>query len=123
MPNIKEIAKLAGVSVSTVSRVLNNHKYVNEQKRAKVLQIIEEHNYVQNSNAVHPSTGKTKVLGVTLPMVNNQYYSTILEGIAAEAARHDYKLMVCQTNNSLEHERSILQLLANKKIDDYKNGK
>lgn len=117
VPNIKEIAKLAGVSVSTVSRVLNNHKYVNEQKRAKVLQIIEEHNYVQNSNAVHLSTGKTKVLGVTLPMVNNQYYSTILEGIAAEAARHDYKLMVCQTNNSLEHERSILQLLTNKKID------
>lgn len=117
MANIREIAKLAGVSVSTVSRVLNNHKYVNERKRAKILKIIEEHNYVQNSNAVHLATGKTKVLGVTLPLVNNQYYSAILEGIAAEAARHDYKLMVCQTNNNLEHERSILHLLTNKKID------
>lgn len=115
--NIREIAKMAGVSVSTVSRVLNNHPYVNEQKRAEILKIIAEHNYVQNSNAVHLSTGKTMVLGVTLPLVNNQYYSSIIEGIAAEAARLQYKLMVCQTNNSPEQERSILHLLKNKKID------
>ncbi|NRS50887.1 LacI family DNA-binding transcriptional regulator [Brevibacillus sp. HB2.2] len=117
MANIREIAKLAGVSVSTVSRVLNNHPYVNEKKRAEILKIIEEQNYVQNSNAVHLSTGKTMVIGVTLPLVNNQYYSSIIEGIAAEAAQHHYKLMVCQTNNNPEQERSVLHLLKNKKID------
>jgi Transcriptional regulators len=115
--NIREIARLAGVSVSTVSRVLNNHPYVNEQKRAEIMRIIAELNYVQNSNAVHLSTGKTKVIGVTLPLVNNQYYSSIIEGIAAEAARHQYNLMVCQTNNVPEQEHNILRLLKNKKMD------
>ncbi|MBG9566853.1 LacI family DNA-binding transcriptional regulator [Brevibacillus agri] len=117
MANIREIARLAGVSVSTVSRVLNNHPYVSEQKRAEIMRIIKERNYVQNSNAVHLSTGKTMVVGVTLPLVNNQYYSSIIEGIAAEAARHQYNLMVCQTNNSSEQEQSILRLLKNKKMD------
>ena len=52
MTNIRKIAELAGVSVSTVSRVLNNHPYVNEQKRKEILAIIEELNYTQNVNAI-----------------------------------------------------------------------
>lgn len=58
MTNIRKIAELAGVSVSTVSRVLNNHPYVNEQKRKEILAIIEELNYTQNVNAIHLVKGK-----------------------------------------------------------------
>ena len=79
MTNIRKIAELAGVSVSTVSRVLNNHPYVNEQKRKEILAIIEELNYTQNVNAIHLVKGKTNVIGVLLPHVNDQYYSAIIE--------------------------------------------
>jgi DNA-binding LacI/PurR family transcriptional regulator len=114
---IRQIAKLANVSVSTVSRVLNNHPYVNEPTRMKVQTIIDQLNYTPNSNAIHLSKGKTNVIGISLPLVNNQYYSSILEGIAKEAAKANYHLMVCQTNNNAEKEKEILHLLRNKKMD------
>lgn len=62
MANIKDIAKRAGVSVTTVSRVLNNHPYVREDKREAVLQAMEEFNYQRNINAVHLSKGRPFLL-------------------------------------------------------------
>ncbi|MEN1938045.1 LacI family DNA-binding transcriptional regulator [Paenibacillus sp. 102] len=117
MTNIRKIAELAGVSVSTVSRVLNNHPYVNEQKRKEILAIIEELNYTQNVNAIHLVKGKTNVIGVLLPHVNDQYYSAIIEGISKETAKNNYHMMLCQTNYSEERELEILQMLKMKKLD------
>ena len=70
MANIKQIAKTAGVSISTVSRVLNNHPYVKEEKRKRVLDAVEELNYAKNINAVHLIRGKTYTIGVMLPFIN-----------------------------------------------------
>lgn len=117
MTNIRKIAELAGVSVSTVSRVLNNHPYVNEQKRKEILAIIEELNYTQNVNAIHLVKGKTNVIGVLLPHVNDQYYSAIIEGISKETAKNNYNMMLCQTNYSEERELEILHMLKMKKLD------
>lgn len=117
MTNIKKIAELAGVSVSTVSRVLNNHPYVNEQKRKEILAIIEKLNYTQNSNAIHLVRGKTNVIGVLLPFINNQYYSAIIEGISREAVKYNYNMMLCQTDNSADKEIEILNMLKMKKLD------
>ncbi|MGE6538861.1 LacI family DNA-binding transcriptional regulator [Bacillus luti] len=117
MTNIRKIAELAGVSVSTVSRVLNNHPYVNEQKRKEILAIIEELNYTQNVNAIHLVKGKTNVIGVLLPHVNDQYYSAIIEGISKETAKKNYNMMLCQTNYSEERELEILNMLKMKKLD------
>lgn len=117
MTNIKKIAEIAGVSVSTVSRVLNNHPYVNEEKRKEILAIIEELNYTQNVNAIHLVRGKTNVIGVLLPHVNNQYYSAIIEGISKETAKKNYNMMLCQTNYSVERELEILHMLKMKKLD------
>ena len=66
MANIKQIAKTAGVSISTVSRVLNNHPYVKEEKRKRVLDAVEELNYAKNINAIHLIKGKTYTIGVML---------------------------------------------------------
>lgn len=108
---------MAGVSISTVSRVLNNHPYVNEQKRIEILSIIEKLNYSQNSNAVHLVRGKTNVIGVVLPFVNHQYYSAIIEGISRMAAKHHYNIMLCQTGYSPEKEIEVLDMLKMKKLD------
>lgn len=117
MSNIKKIAEMAGVSISTVSRVLNNHPYVNEQKRKEILAIIEKLNYTQNSNAIHLVRGKTNVIGVLLPFVNNQYYSAIIEGISREAAKHNYNMMLCQTGYNADKEVEVLNMLKMKKLD------
>lgn len=82
MANIREIARLAGVSVSTVSRVLNNHPYVSSAKKDAVLKTIEKLDYSRNINAVHLSQGKTNMVGVVLPAINHPYFSALLEGIA-----------------------------------------
>ncbi|MDM5157516.1 LacI family DNA-binding transcriptional regulator [Bacillus sp. DX1.1] len=117
MTNIKKIAEIAGVSVSTVSRVLNNHPYVSDKKRKEILAIIKEFNYTQNVNAIHLVRGKTNVIGVLLPHVNDQYYSAIIEGISKETAKKNYNMMLCQTNYSAEKEIEILNMLKMKKLD------
>lgn len=117
MTNIKKIAEIAGVSVSTVSRVLNNHPYVSDKKRQEILAIIEELNYTQNVNAIHLVRGKTNVIGVLLPHVNDQYYSAIIEGISKETVKKNYNMMLCQTNYSAEKELEILHMLKMKKLD------
>lgn len=117
LTNIRKIAEIAGVSVSTVSRVLNNHPYVNEKKRREILAIIEELNYTQNVNAIHLVRGKTNVIGVLLPHVHNQYYSAIIEGVSSGVAKQNYNMMLCQTSYSAEKEIEILNMLKMKKLD------
>ncbi|ASA23890.1 LacI family DNA-binding transcriptional regulator [Paenibacillus donghaensis] len=117
MANIKEIARIAGVSVTTVSRVLNNHPYVSPDKRAAVLQTIEQLNYSRNMNAVHLITGRTRVVAVVLPFINLFYFSLIMEGLAHEALLAQYRLVLCQTNYEPEEELHVLEMLRNKEID------
>src|SRR5690554_5152411 len=85
MTNIKDLAKRAGVSVTTVSRVLNQHPYVSEAKRIKVERAIDETGYLQNMNAVHLSKGKTNVIGVILPFLDHPYFAQVLIGISEKA--------------------------------------
>jgi DNA-binding LacI/PurR family transcriptional regulator len=117
MANIKQIAKIAGVSISTVSRVLNNHAYVSEDKRKAVFQVIELLNYSRNINAIHLSTGKTNSVGVMLPMINHPYFAGLLEGISNEALRENYQLILCQTNYNSSEEMKVLDMLKMKQID------
>lgn len=115
--NIKEIAKMAKVSVTTVSRVLNNHPYVSEEKRIAVEKAIKETNYQRNINAVHLSKGETKLIGVVIPYANHPYFGLLVEGIANEAVKNNYKLVLFQTNYEEQREREALEMLKLKQID------
>jgi DNA-binding LacI/PurR family transcriptional regulator len=115
--NIREIARLAGVSVTTVSRVLNNHPYVKKEKRDAVIEAVERLNYTKNSNAVHLSKGRTHMIGVMLPYVNHPYFSSILEGIADAALSHSYSLNLFQTNYDFTKELDALEKLKTKQVD------
>jgi LacI family transcriptional regulator, repressor for deo operon, udp, cdd, tsx, nupC, and nupG len=117
MSNIRDIAKLAKVSVTTVSRVLNNHPYVSKEKREAVLQAIKALNYHKNINAVHLSRGKTNIIGVVIPFINHPYFSLLLEGIAVEAQNQGYKIMILQTNYEIEKEMEALEMLKLKQVD------
>ncbi|WP_379130642.1 LacI family DNA-binding transcriptional regulator [Paenibacillus sp. sgz500958] len=117
MANIKEIARIAGVSVTTVSRVLNNHPYVSKDKRAAVLRTIQELDYSRNMNAVHLITGRTRVIAVVIPYINLFYFSVIMEGLAREALAVQYRLILCQTDYKPDEEIKVLEMLRNKEID------
>ncbi|MFH7834241.1 LacI family DNA-binding transcriptional regulator [Bacillus luti] len=117
MANIKDIAKMAGVSVTTVSRVLNDHPYVSEEKRRAVLEIVEKLNYSQNANAVHLSKGKTNIVGVILPYINHPCFDAMVGGMMEVALAHNYKVLLCQTNYNKKEEMKSLHMLKTKQLD------
>ncbi|CAI8749020.1 MULTISPECIES: LacI family DNA-binding transcriptional regulator [Bacillus] len=117
MANIKQIAKTAGVSITTVSRVLNDHPYVSDEKRKRVLDAVEELNYAKNINAIHLITGKTLTVGVMLPFINLPYFSTIIEGIGNEALAAGYQINLCQTNYDSKEEIRVLEMMKMKQFD------
>jgi DNA-binding LacI/PurR family transcriptional regulator len=117
MTNIKDLAKRAGVSVTTVSRVLNHHPYVSEVKRLKVEQAIRETGYLQNMNAVHLSKGQTNLIGVVLPFLDHPYFSEILIGISEKAKASGQTLVLFPTNYEADKEREALLMLRQKQLD------
>lgn len=117
MANIKDIAKMAGVSVTTVSRVLNDHPYVSEEKRKVVLEIVEKLNYSQNANAVHLSKGKTNIVGVILPYINHPSFDAMVGGMMERALTHNYRVLLCQTNYNKKEEMKSLHMLKTKQLD------
>ncbi|XJZ26638.1 LacI family DNA-binding transcriptional regulator [Bacillota bacterium Lsc_1132] len=117
MANIREIAKQAGVSITTVSRVLNNHPYVSEEKRLAVFNAIEKLNYTRNLNAVHLSQGKTNLIGVILPTIRLPYFASIVAGIADKAIKQNIQLVLFQTNYEISKELDALEMLSGHVID------
>ncbi|MBN3553180.1 LacI family DNA-binding transcriptional regulator [Fictibacillus nanhaiensis] len=117
MTNIRDIAKLAGVSVTTVSRVINNHPYVSEEKVSAVKAAMKKFNYHRNINAVHLSKGKTHLIGIVVPFSNHPYFGLLIDGIAHAALEHNYKLVLIQTNYKETKEMEALKMLEDKQID------
>ncbi|QKY70626.1 LacI family DNA-binding transcriptional regulator [Lentibacillus sp. CBA3610] len=117
MTNIKDIARLAEVSVSTVSRVLNNHPYVNDEKRNKVEQVIEELKFHQNLNAIHLVKGKTLTVGVIIPYIDHPYFQAMVGGVMKNAFMHNYSVLCCPTSYDKEEELKYLDMLKGKNLD------
>ncbi|WP_336781526.1 LacI family DNA-binding transcriptional regulator [Paenibacillus illinoisensis] len=117
MANIRDIAKMAGVSITTVSRVINNQPYVSLEKIEAVRRAIEISNYEKNINAVHLSKGKTFLIGVAIPFFNHPFFALIVEGIANEALNSNYKMVLFQTNYEENREIEALDMLKQKQID------
>ncbi len=114
---INDIAKMAGVSKATVSRVLNDSKPVSEEIRQKVLDVIEKTEYQPSSVARSLTTRKTKLIGVLIPDVSNPVFSKIIEGIESEANKHDYNILLCNSRYSEEKELKYLDILKDKEVD------
>lgn len=117
MANIKDIAKLAGVSVSTVSRVLNHHPYVSDEKRKKVEAVIETMDFHQNLNAIHLVTGKTRTIGVIIPYIDHPYFQAVVGGVMKNAFKHQYSVLCCATNYDQNEELKYLDMLKGKHLD------
>ena len=117
MLTIKEIAKMADVSRSTVSRALNNSGYVSEDARKRIDQVIKKTGYIPSENAKSLRTKKTKVIGVILPTIQTETSSKIVSGIDQELAKQGYQILLANTNLDKDKEIEYLQLLKVRQVD------
>ena len=111
--NIYDVAKEAGVSPSTVSRVLNNKSNVKSSTREKVMRVIEGTSYKPNALARELSVGKSRNIAFLVPDIENPFFSKILHGISDCAIENDYNVFMFGTDDDLEREHKILRNLEN----------
>ena len=112
---INDIAKLAGVSHSTVSRVLNGHPDVNEKTKQKILAIIKEHNYVPNSSARNLKLMNTKEIGLIIKDINNPILSKSLQMIEKKVYAHQYTLQLLQLREDSDEFLMVMTSMKEKK--------
>lgn len=117
MTTIKDVAQRAGVSVATVSRVMNGSNKVSESTKLRVLEVIEELSYRPNLLGRNLRKAETRKLLIMLPSISNQFYSKIVRGMEARALLDRFNIMVCITNSNPETERSYISLLTTRLAD------
>ena len=105
---IKDVAKKAGVSVTSVSRVLNGGKYVRDEIRERVLKTVEEMGYTPSSIARSLVLRKTNMIGVIIPDLTSSFHSTILSSIEEVASRNSYSILVSNIAEDIEKEKMYL---------------
>jgi len=117
MSTIRDVAKMAGVSTATVSRVLNNNDYVNEHTKALVLKAIKKLNYSPSYLAQNMRARKTKSLAVLIPDFTNIYYTKLLNKIERVGREEGYITVVCTTEVDFEREREYVDELIRRQLD------
>ncbi|MEG0692361.1 MAG: LacI family DNA-binding transcriptional regulator [Oscillospiraceae bacterium] len=117
MATIKDVAKMAGVSVATVSRVINKENNVQGETKNRVLQAVKNLNYSPNMLGRNLRRLETRKILVLLNTISNQFYSRVVKGIEERAIKEGYTVMVCMTHGDVSIETQYLQLLKTKLVD------
>jgi LacI family transcriptional regulator len=114
---IREIADLAGVSIATVSRVVNSRGDVAPETRDLVMRVVQEHGYMTNRSARALSGGRTGHIGLTIPLMRGDYFAAILEGALEAVYEEDMRLVLYTTLHEHDREVSVLERLSDGATD------
>jgi LacI family transcriptional regulator len=114
---LKQIAETLGISITTVSKALKNYPDVSEKTKKSVLDLANSLQYTPNSFAVNLRTKESKTIGLIIPEVVHHFFSSVVNGIIAEAEKNGYLVIILQSNESLELEKKQVELLINKRVD------
>jgi LacI family transcriptional regulator len=117
MPTIKEVAKLAGVSVGTVSNVITGAVSVGSRRRERVLKAIRELEYQPNHVARSLKLQRTKMLGMIISDITNPFFSQMVRGAEEAALKRNYLLLTFNTDDRVEHEKQVLSVLRSRRVD------
>ncbi|MDY0943251.1 LacI family DNA-binding transcriptional regulator [Priestia megaterium] len=117
MPTIYDVAKLSGLSKTTVSRVINNHSYVSEEKKNLVIKAMKELNYTPNPSARRLRGQVMTTIGVIVPRIINPFFSYLVDSIEQVAYKNGYHVLIFQSNEDKEKELAFLNLLKTKQVD------
>jgi len=117
--NIKEVAKAAGVSASTVSRALTGKIPVSEDARIRVMAAVEKMNYQPNAFAQGLKGGRIQTIGLVIPNVRSLVFPAAIRGIEDTAGQHGYTVVLCNTDENIEKERFYIENLRRRLIDGF----
>ncbi|MCG8451830.1 MAG: LacI family transcriptional regulator [Spirochaetales bacterium] len=114
---IKDIAREAGVSTATVSRILNNLEGYTGETRKRVMDVIERRQYRPSAIARGLVSQQTKTIGVLLPSLSSRFMNTLIEGIESQAQAHGYSVILCNTDRDGVRTADYLKVLGEKRVD------
>ncbi|MFD1425855.1 LacI family transcriptional regulator [Kroppenstedtia sanguinis] len=117
MTTIRDVAREAGVSVATVSRVLNKKGYVNLETEARVREVIRELDYRPNSVARSLTSRKTGTIAMILPDIMNPFFSELARAVEDTARSREFTVIICNSDDLDVREKSYIQVLHQKYID------
>ncbi|WP_438488577.1 LacI family DNA-binding transcriptional regulator [Streptomyces sp. S186] len=117
MATMVDVARRAGVSVATVSHVVNDTRPVRPDTRAAVLAAIEELGYTHNTLARSLVTSRTRSIGLAVSAIGNPYFTEILQGVEAGALEAGYSLLIADPHDDPRHERKVVRLLHERRVD------
>ena len=117
MATIKDVAKKANVSVATVSRVINNTGYVNQETRQLVLNAIEALGYVPNELARSLFRKQSKIIGMIVPHISTIFFAALIEAIEDVLVTQGFKLMIFNSRDDIEREQMTIKVLSQYNID------
>lgn len=117
MSTIGDVAKRAGVSTMTVSRVINNSGYISQETRRRVEEAIAELGYVPNALARSLRFKQTKTIALVLTDITNPFFTTVARGVEDAASEQGFSVMFCNTDESPKEEANYLNVLVQKQVD------
>nr|WP_314898416.1 LacI family DNA-binding transcriptional regulator [uncultured Flavobacterium sp.] len=116
-PTLKQIASQLGISITTVSKSLKGYSDVSEKTKKAVIDLANQLNYTPNSFAVNLRTKESKTIGLIIPTLVHDFFSSVIDGILEEAEKRDYMVIILQSNEKVELEKKQIDLLLNKRVD------
>ncbi len=116
MATLKDVAKEAGLTVTTVSRVLNNRGYISEHAKEAVYDAMKKMNYRPNEVARSLSLQSTNTIGVIVPHIRHPYFAELISNIENYAAKHTYKILLCNSKETDEKEREYYQMCVSNRV-------
>lgn len=117
MITIADVAKRAGVSKMTVSRVINNSGYIGQETRERVEQAIQELGYIPNALARSLRFKQTRIIGLIVTDITNPFFTTLARGVEDTASEQDFSVIFCNTDESPDEEARYVNVLMQKQVD------
>ncbi|MBY5035014.1 LacI family transcriptional regulator [Streptococcus gallolyticus] len=117
MVGIEDVAKLANVSPTTVSRAMNDHPYVSEKTKQRIQAAMDELGYFPNSGARQLRGKGTKLIGVIVSYITNPFFSYLVDSIEKNASENGYNIVVLQTLQDVQREEVFIGMLKRKQLD------
>jgi LacI family transcriptional regulator, repressor for deo operon, udp, cdd, tsx, nupC, and nupG len=117
IPTIKEIAERLNVSVSTVSRALNDHPRIGLRTKTRVQELAKQLNYEPNSQAIYFKQRKTYVIGVVIPFIREEFFSQAISGIETAAMEHHYTILFGQSHDEPAREKAVVDAMKRQRVD------
>ena len=117
MANMKDLARVTGLSLATISRVFNGSELVTEKTREIVLEAAKSLNYRPNKMAAALRSGKSNTIGVVVPVISRDVFVVAIKSIEEILSKAGYNIIICQSHESLEKEKAILENLRQLSVD------